>query len=233
MYLNNIFADPEKVQRLLDIALTSLRPLLEGALYYTLPLTLISFFFGIILAVLTALARISTSKPLQIIARIYVSAIRGTPLLVQLFILFFGLPTVGIVIDPFPAAVFGFSLNVGAYASEVIRASILSIPKGQWEAAHTIGMNYSQTLRRIILPQATRVSIPPLSNTFISLVKDTSLASLILVTEMFRRAQEIASANYEFLLLYTEAAIIYWLICFILSLIQDRIEHRLDRYVAK
>ena len=233
MYLNNILADPEKVQRLLDIALTSLRPLLEGALYYTLPLTFISFFFGIILAVLTALARISTSKPLQIIARIYVSAIRGTPLLVQLFILFFGLPTVGIVIDPFPAAVFGFSLNVGAYASEVIRAAIQSIPKGQWEAAHTIGMNYSQTLRRIILPQATRVSIPPLSNTFISLVKDTSLASLILVTEMFRRAQEIASANYEFLLLYTEAAIIYWLICFILSLIQDRIEHRLDRYVAK
>ena len=233
MYLNNILADPEKVQKLIDIALTSLRPLLEGALYYTLPLTFISFFFGIILAVLTALARISTSKPLQIIARIYVSAIRGTPLLVQLFILFFGLPTVGIVIDPFPAAVFGFSLNVGAYASEVIRAAIQSIPKGQWEAAHTIGMNYSQTLRRIILPQATRVSIPPLSNTFISLVKDTSLASLILVTEMFRRAQEIASANYEFLLLYTEAAIIYWLICFILSLIQDRIEHRLDRYVAK
>ncbi len=233
MYLTNIFADPEKVQRLFDIALTSLRPLLEGALYYTLPLTLISFFFGIILAVLTALARISTNKPLQIIARIYVSAIRGTPLLVQLFILFYGLPTVGIVIDPFPAAVFGFTLNVGAYASEVIRASILSIPKGQWEAAHTIGMNYFQTLRRIILPQATRVSIPPLSNTFISLVKDTSLASLILVTEMFRRAQEIASANYEFLLLYTEAAIIYWLICFILSLIQDRIEHRLDRYVAK
>jgi L-cystine transport system permease protein len=233
MYLNNILADPEKVQKLIDIAFTSLRPLLEGALYYTLPLTFISFFFGIILAVLTALARISSSKPLQIIARIYVSAIRGTPLLVQLFILFFGLPTVGIVIDPFPAAVFGFSLNVGAYASEVIRAAIQSIPKGQWEAAHTIGMNYTQTLRRIILPQATRVSIPPLSNTFISLVKDTSLASLILVTEMFRRAQEIASANYEFLLLYTEAAIIYWLICFILSLIQDRIEHRLDRYVAK
>lgn len=232
MYLTNSLADPEKVQKLMDIALTSLWPLLEGALYYTLPLTFISFFFGIILAVLTALARISSSKPLQIIARIYVSAIRGTPLLVQLFILFFGLPTVGIVIDPFPAAVFGFSLNVGAYASEVIRAAIQSIPKGQWEAAHTIGMNYSQTLRRIILPQATRVSIPPLSNTFISLVKDTSLASLILVTEMFRRAQEIASANYEFLLLYTEAAMIYWLICFILSLIQDRIEHRLDRYVV-
>ncbi|MGE1166829.1 amino acid ABC transporter permease, partial [Peribacillus simplex] len=92
---------------------------------------------------------------------------------------------------PYTAAVIGFSLNVGAYASEIIRASILSIPKGQWEAAYTIGMTYPQALKRVILPQATRVSIPPLSNTFISLVKDTSLASLILVTEMFRKAQEI------------------------------------------
>ena len=143
------------------------------------------------------------------------------------------MPTVGIIIDPFPSAVFGFSLNVGAYASEIIRAAILSIPKGQWEAAYSIGMSYSQTLKRIIFPQATRVSIPPLSNTFISLVKDTSLASLILVTEMFRRAQEIAATNYEFLLLYTEAAIIYWVICFLLSIIQGRLESRLDRYVAK
>ena len=233
MYLNNIFGDEERVQRLIDIASNSLLPLLEGALKYTLPLTLIAFFFGIIIAILTALARVSTSKTLQIIARIYVSAIRGTPLLVQLFILFYGLPTVGIVIDPFPAAVFGFSLNVGAYASEIIRAAILSIPKGQWEAAQTIGMNYVQSLRRIILPQAARVSIPPLSNTFISLVKDTSLASLILVTEMFRRAQEIAATNYEFLLLYVEVGIIYWVICFILSLIQGRIEHKLDRYVTR
>ncbi|WP_438315409.1 amino acid ABC transporter permease [Sporosarcina sp. FA9] len=233
MSLINILGDPEKVERLLTIAQTSLQPLLEGALLYTLPLTFITFFIGLILAIFTALARLSTSKPLQILAKMYVSAIRGTPLLVQLFILFFGLPTLGIVIDPFPAAVFGFSLNVGAYASETIRAAILSTPKGQWEAAHTIGMSYSQTLRRIILPQAARVSIPPLSNTFISLVKDTSLASLILVTEMFRRAQEIAAANYEFLLLYTEAAMIYWTICFILSLIQGKIEHRLDRYVAR
>ncbi|KXH87103.1 amino acid ABC transporter permease [Sporosarcina sp. HYO08] len=233
MYLNNIFADPERVQKLMDIAISSLRPLLEGTILYTIPLTLLSFLFGIILAVLTALARLSPSKLLQIIARVYVSAIRGTPLLVQLFILFFGLPTIGIIIDPFPAAIVGFSLNVGAYASEIIRAAILSIPKGQWEAAHTIGMNYSQTLKRIILPQAARVSIPPLSNTFISLVKDTSLASVILVTEMFRRAQQIASANYEFLLVYIEAALIYWVVCFILSIIQDRIEQRLDRYVAK
>lgn len=197
----------------------------------TIPLTIISFIVGIILAVLTALARISQRKVLRGIASVYVSAIRGTPLLVQLFIIFYGLPNVGITLDPFLSAVIGFSLSVGAYASEIIRAAILSIPKGQWEAGYSIGMTYAQALKRIILPQAARVSVPPLSNSFISLVKDTSLASLVLVTEMFRRAQEIASRNYEFLLVYTEAALIYWVICFFLSVLQQYMEKRLDRYV--
>jgi cystine transport system permease protein len=135
--------------------------------------------------------------------------------------------------DPFPAAVIGFSLNVGAYASEIIRSAILSIPKGQWEAAYSLGMSYTQALKRIIFPQAARVSVPPLSNTFISLVKDTSLASVILVSEMFRKAQEIASMNYEVLLIYTEAALIYWVICFLLSIVQDGIERRLNRYIVR
>lgn len=233
MYLSNATIDPERLERLINIAQSSLLPLLKGALFNTIPLTLMTFTLGLVLAVLTALARISNIKPLEILARIYVSAIRGTPLLVQLFIIFYGLPTIGIVIDPFPAAVIGFSLNVGAYASEIIRAAILSIPKGQWEAAYSLGMSYSQALRRIILPQASRVSVPPLSNTFISLVKDTSLASLILVSEMFRKAQEIASMNYEFLLLYTEAALIYWVICFGLSIVQGKIEQYLNRYIVR
>src|SRR5690606_40978401 len=169
MYLNSIFSDPVRMERLVDIAQSSFLPLIEATLQFTLPLSIISFIFGLILAILTALARISTVKIFQIIARVYVSIIRGTPLLVQLFILFYGLPTLGITIDPFPAAVIGFSLKVGAYASEVIRAAILSIPKGQWEAADTIGMSYTQSLRRVILPQASRVSLPPLSKTFISL----------------------------------------------------------------
>jgi len=152
---------------------------------------------------------------------------------VQLFIIFYGLPTLGIIIDPFPSAVIGFSLNVGAYASEIIRAAIVSIPKGQWEAAYSLGMSYPKALKRVILPQASRVSLPPLSNTFISLVKDTSLAAMILVTEMFRRAQEIAATNYEFLLLYSEVALIYWIICFLLSIIQSKLESKMDRYVAK
>ncbi|BAB03890.1 amino acid ABC transporter permease [Halalkalibacterium halodurans] len=233
MYLTNIMLDPERLERWITIAQSSLLPLLKGALYYTIPLTLISFTIGLFIAVLTALARISGVAPLKMVARVYVSIIRGTPLLVQLFIIFYGLPSIGVTIDPFPAAVIGFSLNVGAYASEIIRAAILSIPKGQWEAAYSIGMSYPQALKRIVLPQASRVSIPPLSNSFISLVKDTSLASLILVAEMFRRAQEIAATNYEFLLLYAQAGAIYWIICFGLSLVQGRIENRLDRYVAK
>ncbi|WKA54139.1 amino acid ABC transporter permease [Planococcus shixiaomingii] len=233
MYLSSIFSDPVRLERLTDISQSSWVPLLEGLIQYTIPLSLITFVLGLVLAVITALARISTVKIFQIIARVYVSIIRGTPLLVQLFILFYGLPTIGIVIAPFPAAVLGFSLNVGAYASEVIRASILSIPKGQWEAANTIGMTYTQSLRRVILPQAARVSIPPLSNTFISLIKDTSLASLILVTEMFRIAQQVAASTYEFLLLYGQAALIYWVVCFLLSVGQGRLEHRFDRYVSR
>lgn len=233
MYLSNAVITPDRLSVWTEIMQTSFMPLLQEALLSTIPLTLISFAIGIILATLTALARISTNRILQWIARVYVSIIRGTPLLVQLFIIFYGLPTLEINIDPYPAAVIGFSLNVGAYASEIIRASILSIPKGQWEAAYTIGMTYPQALKRIILPQATRVSIPPLSNTFISLVKDTSLASLILVTEMFRKAQEIAASNYEFLIVYFEAGLIYWAICFLLSIGQEMLEKRASRYTLK
>ena len=168
---------------MIDILQSSLLPMLKGALYYSIPLTLISFALGMILAVLTALQDCQMYSILRGIARFYVSAIRGTPLLVQLFIIFYGLPSSGIEwlkFDPFPSAIIAFSLNMGAYSSEIVRAAIQSIPKGQWEAGYSIGMTYSQALKRIILPQATRVSIPPLSNSFISLVKDTSLASLIL-----------------------------------------------------
>ncbi|WP_208592246.1 amino acid ABC transporter permease [Gracilibacillus suaedae] len=216
-----------------DLIVRALWPMVEGAIKYTIPLALVSFLIGVIIALLTAVMRLSSMTIVRAPAVFYVSAIRGTPLLVQLFIVFYGLPSIGLTIAPLPSAVIAFSLNVGAYASEVIRASISSIPKGQWEAGYTVGMTYGTTLRRIILPQATRVSIPPLSNTFISLVKDTSLASLILVTELFRKAQEIAANTFDFLLLYTEAAVLYWIICFLLSIIQEIIERRLERYIAK
>ncbi|WP_026543201.1 amino acid ABC transporter permease [Paenarthrobacter nicotinovorans] len=215
-----------------DLIWSSFGPLITGAVTGTIPLTLASFAFGLVLALVVALMRLSPNWLLSGIGRFYVSVIRGTPLLVQLFVIFFGLPSIGVRLDPWPSAIIAFSLNVGGYAAEIIRAAILSVPKGQWEAGHTIGMSRPQTLVRIILPQAARVSVPPLSNTFISLVKDTSLASLILVTELFRNAQQIAAFSQEFMALYLQAALVYWVICLVLSTAQSTVERRLDRYVA-
>ncbi|KAE9527482.1 amino acid ABC transporter permease [Testudinibacter aquarius] len=234
--LNNLlsalpFLDQQQASMLIDAFL----PMLRGAIFNTVPLTLLSFLFGMLIAVFIALIRvIPRTNPFYALgyylARVYVSAIRGTPLLVQLFIIFYGLPNLGVKLDPFPSAVIAFSLNIGAYASETLRAAILSIPKGQWEASYSIGMSYAQTFRRTIMPQAMRVSVPPLSNSFISLVKDTSLASTVLVTELFREAQNIAATTYEFLWIYSEAALIYWVICFSLSLLQGRLEKHFSRY---
>lgn len=215
-----------------DLVWSSLWPLVRGGLTGTIPLSLASFSLGLVLALIVALMRLSRKRIISGIARGYVSIIRGTPLLVQLFVIFYGLPSIGLTIEPWPSAIIAFSLNVGGYAAEVIRAAILSVPKGQWEAGHTIGMSPTTTLRRIILPQAARVSVPPLSNTFISLVKDTSLASLILVTELFREAQQIAAFSQQFMLLYLEAAVVYWVFCLVLSTGQSYLEKRLDRYVA-
>jgi len=210
----------------------SLIPLLWGLLKGTIPLTIISFVLGLLLALLIALMRLSPIALVAAPARFYVSVIRGTPLLVQLFIIYYGLPSIGATIDPFPSACLAFTLNVGGYASEVVRAAILSVPRGQWEAAYTVGMSYPTALRRIVLPQAMRVAVPPLSNTLISLVKDTSLASTIQVTEVLRKAQELAAPTYEFFTLYAVAAAYYWVICLALSFSQARLETRLDRYVA-
>ena len=215
------------------LLLDSFWPMVLAGLRGTIPLSLASFAIGLVIALGMALLRLSRNVVLRGIARFYISVIRGTPLLVQLFVIFYGLPAVGIVIDPFPAAVIAFSLNVGGYAAEVIRAAILSVPRGQWEAAHVVGLSPRKTLTRIILPQAARVSVPPLSNTFISLVKDSSLASLILVTELFRQAQNIAAFSYEFMAVYLEAALIYWLFCLVLSAGQGVLERRLDRHVAR
>jgi L-cystine transport system permease protein len=215
-----------------ELISSSLWPLVRGALAGTIPLALASMALGLALALLVALMRLSRVRVVSGIARAYVSVIRGTPLLVQLFVIFYGLPSIGVTIDPWPSAIIAFSANVGGYAAEIIRAAIQSVPKGQWEAAHMIGMSNRLALRRIILPQAARVSVPPLSNTFISLVKDTSLASLVLVTELFRKSQEIATASGEFMTLYVEAAVIYWVICLFLSSGQSVLERRLDRYVA-
>ncbi|GMO53444.1 MAG: amino acid ABC transporter permease [Termitinemataceae bacterium] len=209
---------------LIQITLDSWWPILRSGLKLTIPLTLISFAFGLVIAIITALLRISKIKLLQKIAGFYVWIFRGTPLLVQLFIIFFGLPSVGIMLDAFPSAIIAFSLNVGAYCSETIRSSILAINKGQWDAAFSIGMTKRRALLRIIAPQALSIALPPLSNSFISLVKDTSLAANITIAEMFMTAQRIAARTYEPMLLYCLVAVFYLLFSTVLSHAQTRME---------
>jgi cystine transport system permease protein len=208
----------------------SLGPLLWAAIKFTAPLTLLSFALGLVLGLVVALIRLFGPRPLVPVVRFYVWIIRGTPLLVQLFLIFYGLPSVGIVLDAFPAALIGFTLNVGAYTSEIIRAVIASVPRGQWEAAYSIGMTWRQAMQRTILPQAARVAVPPLSNSFISLVKDTSLAAAITVPELFQAAQRIVATTYEPLILYIEAALIYLAMSSVLSSLQTKLEARLGRY---
>ncbi|MFM0550757.1 amino acid ABC transporter permease [Paraburkholderia sediminicola] len=214
----------------LHLMAQSLWPLLYAGLVFTVPLTLISFAIGLALAFLVALVRLFGPKWAVAVARFYVWLFRGSPLLVQLFVIFYGLPNVGIVLDPLTAAIIGFSLNVGAYNSEVIRGVIESIPKGQWEAAYSMGMTREQALRRAILPQAARVALPPLSNSFIALVKDTSLAAVLTVPEVFQAAQRIASVTYEPLILYTEAALVYLVFSSVLSSAQVRLERKFGRH---
>lgn len=207
-------------------------PILKKVVIATIPITIISFAIGLVLAVGAALARISSSRILNGIARGYISIIRGTPLLLQLFIAFYGLPEIGIKLSPWTAGILTLSLNVGGYAAEVVRSAILSVPKGQFEAASTIGMGYWQTLRRVVFPQAARTAVPPLSNTAISLLKDTSLLSIVLITEAFRQAQLAASAAQIFLPLYILVGFYYWVVCAGMSSIQGRLETRLNRFVA-
>lgn len=211
----------------LQLMIDSFWPLLSAGLIFTVPLTLITFVLGIVLGLSVALARLYGPAPLVMLVRFYVWLIRGTPLLVQLFLIFYGLPSAGIVLDAFTAAVIGFTLNIGAYSSEIIRATLTAIPKGQWEAAYSIGMNWPQVMWRVILPQAARIAVPPLSNTFISLVKDTSLAAAVTVPELFQAAQRLASVTYEPLILYVETALIYLIFSSVLSTLQDKLEQRL------
>ncbi|MDP4098360.1 amino acid ABC transporter permease [Paenibacillus sp. P96] len=221
--------DDRKIQILID----SFWPLLKAGVTFTIPLALISFALGLLLALATALVRLSNWKIPDLIARFYVWVIRGTPLLLQLYIIFYGLPSIGITLDPLLAAIIGFTLSVGAYNSEIFRAAIQSIPAGQWEAASSLGMTRAQALRRVILPQAARVSVPPLGNSFISLVKDTSLAATITYVEMFRASQQIVATTYEALLVYSEAGVIYLAFSSVLSALQNYLEKRTSRHTVK
>ena len=217
-------------QRLFGILVDSFGKILIPGLTITIPLTAISFSIALVIAVVTAMVQFANVKVLKQIARFYVWVIRGTPLLVQLFVVFYGLPNVGIIIDPFPAAVLVFSINEGAYCAETIRAALEAVPAGQMEAGQCVGMSYLQVMRRIVLPQALRTAFPPLSNSLIAMVKDTSLAANITVVEMFMTTQQIVARTYEPLALYIEVGLIYLLFCTILTKLQWVGEKRLNTY---
>lgn len=215
-------------ERLWGILADSFWKILLPGLTVTIPLTVISFAFAMVIAVFMALIQFANVRVLKQVSRLYIWIFRGTPLLVQLFVVFYGLPKVGIVIDPFPAAVLVFSLNEGAYGAETIRAALESVPSGQLEAGYCVGMSYMQTMRRIVLPQAMRTAFPSLSNALIAMVKDTSLAANITVAEMFMATQRINAVYYEPLALYIEVGLVYLLFSTVLTKLQSVGEKKLN-----
>ena len=217
-------------ERVIGILADSFLKILIPGLTVTIPLTVISFALAMVIAIAVALIQFAKVRILKDIARFYVWVIRGTPLLVQLFVVFYGLPNIGILIDPFPAAVIVFAINEGAYCAETIRAGLEAVPYGQMEAGECVGMSYMQIMRRILLPQALRISFPTLANSIISMTKDTSLAANITVTEMFMATQRIVARTYEPLLLYIEVGIIYLVFCTVFTRLQRYGEKKLGRY---
>lgn len=220
------------MQASIDLIVQSAPYLLRGVVY-TIGLSIGSMVFGLLLGFFIALARLSRSYLLNIPARIYVSFIRGTPLLVQLFIIYYGLPELGITLGPVAAALIGFTCSVAGYNAEILRGAIAAVDRGQWEAASTIGMTWPQTMRRVVLPQAARIAIPPLSNSFIALVKDTSLAATIQVPDLFREAQLITARTFQIFAMYLAAAGIYWALSSLLATLQWSLERRTSRHIEK
>lgn len=217
--------------RALELWTSSLPRLLEATIAVTIPLSLAAFALALVIAAAVALVRLYAPAPLRALAWAYVWVFRGTPLVVQLFIVFFGLPNVGIVLPAFAAAVVTLALNTGAYASEAIRAAILSIPRGQFEAAQTLNLSRRDTFRRVVALQGLRIALPPLANDFIDLVKGTSLVFAITLVDVFQVGRQIAAATFEPLVLYVEVAAIYLVIVSLLSLAQSQLEKRVSRHV--
>lgn len=214
---------PERTPVLAQLLTDSFWELLPPIIELTIPIAAASFVLGLAIALAAAIARFKAVPVLSKAASVYVWLVRGTPLLVQLFVVL----SLDILIDPVPAAIAVFSLNVGAYASEILRGALEGVPRGQWAAGRSLGLTEAQILRVIVLPQAMRSATPALMNTLVSLVKDTSLASSITVTEMFMTAQQIAARTYEPFWLYAEAAVLYLAICTVLTGVQMMLEERL------
>ncbi len=220
-------------ERLWGILVDSFPKLLGYGIRVTIPLTVLSFALALVIALIVALIQYAQVKVLRQICRFYIWIIRGTPLLVQLYIVFFGLPSVGVVLEAFPAALLVLGFNEGAYMAETMRGALESVSTGQVEAGYCVGMNYLQIMIHVVLPQAFRTAFPTLGNSMISMLKETSMAATITVMEMFRQAQVINGRVYESLGLYCEVALIYLIFCTLLTWIQRRGEKKLASYGGK
>ncbi|MYN03382.1 ABC transporter permease subunit [Pseudoduganella sp. DS3] len=213
---------------LLELLREAAPVMLKGA-GYTLVFAVAAMVGGLAIGFPTAVMRILPWKWLRWPANVYVSLMRGTPLLVQMFVIYYGLPSVGIEFTPVTAGILALSLNSGAYLSESLRGALLSIPKGQWAASYSLGMGYGQTLRYVVMPQALRVAVPSMSNTLISLIKDTSLVSVITMTELMLATKEVIATTFQPLPLYLAAAVIYWILSLAFEQLQRFAEQRLNR----
>lgn len=220
-------------ERIWGILVEGFGKILIASIKVTIPLTILGFTFAMIIALIMAMVQYAKVPVLKQLARLYIWIFRGTPLLVQLFLAYYGLPKLGIVMNAFPCAVLVFSLNEGAYCSETMRSALESVDKGQFEAGYCVGMNYLQIMWHVVLPQAFRTAFPPLSNSVISMLKDTSLAAEITVADMFMSAQKIVGRTYEPLWLYSEVALIYLAFSTILTIIQGYGERKLNLYNEK
>lgn len=215
---------------MIQILVEAFPKLMNAAFKTMVPLTILGFSFAMVISLAVALVQVANLPVLKQLARFYIWIFRGTPLLVQLFVVFYGLPKVGILIDAFPSAVIVFALNEGAYAAETMRAAIESVSEGQIEAGYCVGLNYVQIMWHIVLPQAMRTAFPSLSNALISMVKDTSLASVITVQEIMMTAQRVNATYYEPLLLYVEAGFVYLIFSTVLTWLQSVGEKYLNKY---
>ncbi|MFK3938473.1 amino acid ABC transporter permease [Alkalihalobacillus sp. NPDC078783] len=213
----------------LDLAIRSVPYVLRG-LGYTMLIAFVSMGIGLVLGLFIGLARNSTFIFLRYPARLYISFIRGVPILVMLFLLYQGLPTIGIQLSAVSAALIAFTLNVAGYTAEINRAAIASIDRGQWEASRTLGFTYWHTLKRIIIPQATLVATPPLFNVFLDLIKATSLAAMITVPELMQMAKIVGGREFDYFTMYVLLAFIYWGLCTIVAIPQSYMEKRFSRY---
>ena len=211
-----------------SVVLAKIPILLEGC-WVTLQISFFALLLGMVFGIAGALCRISSNRILNAAAFFYVWVIRGTPVMVQLFILYFGLPQLGIKLPSMVAGVLGLAINTGAYITEIIRAGIQAVDRGQMEAALSVGMSYRQAMRRIIGPQAIKICIPPLVNQFIMTLKNSSIASLVTITELFRTGEQIIYTTFRSFEVYTAVAVFYLIMNSVFMVIADKLERKMAR----